>query len=207
MPDSNPTGAPATGATGQNPGATGPTSQGPNDPIQPPATGAPTQTPATGQGTDGPTTEERLSNMEAAMRRMGEERDKARQELEAEKRKGLSEDERKRLEELDRRDKDRDARERTLILRYEVASRAAKLGIQDPEVAVLLLERSGDIKVEDGQVSGVDDALKALIKDKPYLVRPVGGNPGGQDAGASAGPAGGASGGMNERIRRAAGRG
>lgn len=201
--DNSPAGAPATGATG-TPEATGnaPVSQGPNDPINPPATGG-SAAPATGdKGSDNPL-ERRLSNLEQALSRVGTERDEARRALEEEKRKGLSPEDRQRLADQDKQIQTQKERERNLILRYEIASRAPRLGIVDPEIAVLLLERSPGVTVaDDGTVTGIDEALKQLIKDRPHLARsaalPV-------DAGAGVG--GTRTGGkvtMNDIIRRGA---
>lgn len=207
MPEATPpTGAPATGATGQQPGATvdgGPASQGPNDPLNPAATGG-TQPPANEGAAGGQDPNEvRITNLEAAMRRMGDERDQARQALEEEKRKNLTPEERQRLAGLDDQVKAQQAERKSLILKYEIAARAPKMGIVDPEVAVVLLERNPGITVsDDGVVTGLEEALKQLVKDKPFLVRAA---TQGVDAGAGSG--GGrpnAKPGMNEIIRGAA---
>lgn len=207
MPEApNPTGGPATGPTGQTPGATsdtGPVSQGPNDVLNPPATGG-NQSPATGGGEqDQQTPEQReLANARAANTRMAMERDQARRDLEDERRKGLTPEEQTRLKGLDEQVKAQAAREKNLILRYEIAARAPRLGIIDPEVAVLLLERSSKIEVkDDGSVEGLDEALKDLIKEKPHLVRAT---QQGIDGGAgSAGPRTGTKVSMNDIIRGA----
>lgn len=187
MPDSNPTGAPATGAQGQQPGATGDASglisQGPNDPYQPaPATGTQTQ-PATGdgqgqQGQPGGLTD----NDRAAMRRMAEERDAAREALRQEREKGLPPEEIARLRAAEQANKDNESRVRSLVLKYEVATRAGQLGIVDPAVAVMLLEQGGKVTISDDgtTVTGLDEALKELIKERPYLVKA----PASADAGA-----------------------
>lgn len=168
----------AQGATppGATPGAAGGQvqSQGPNDPLN----AAITQT---GQGPAGdPQTDPQLGEAgREAIRREREaraeaekQRDAARRELEEQKRAGLSDEERKRLKEADEREAQRAQREKSLILRYEIATRAPKLGIVDPEIAVMLLERNADVHVsDDGTVTGIDEALKQLIKDKPHLVR------------------------------------
>ena len=179
MPENTPpTGAPATGATGQQPGATGNAggliSQGPNDPINPPATGGQQQDPATGEGsTDQQTPEQReLANARAANARMAIERDEARRLLQEAQRSALPPEEQTRLKSLDEQVKAQAVREKNLILRYEIAARAPKLGIVDPELAVLLLERSTKVTVnDDSTVEGLDEALKELIKEKPHLVR------------------------------------
>jgi hypothetical protein len=203
MSMNNPAGTPATGASGQEPGATSqPQSQGPNDPIQPPATGG-GQQPATGaaagQQDDEATRQQR--NRDEALARMARDRDEARRQLDEERRKNLPPEEVQRLRALDDALKAQKDREKGLILRYEIASRAPKLGIIDPEIAVVLLERNPSITVDDaGSVSGLDEALKALIKDKPHLVRAVGP----ADAGAGTGGArpGGSKVTMNDIIRR-----
>ena len=191
---------------GQTPGASGPASQGPNDPLQSPPTqggGQQSDRDAATDGGDPRSVETRLSTMEANMRRMGEERDTARRELEEERRKGLPPEEVSRLKALDDQVKAQSVREKNLILRYEIASRAPRLGIIDPEVAVLLLERSSAVTVsDDGSVTGLDDALKQLIKDKPHLIKvtsqPIDGGAG------SSGPRTGPKRSMNDFIRGAA---
>ena len=205
----NPAGAAATAGTGTTPGATqqsteGPQSQGPNDPVNPPASGGSGQ-PATGGQQDGSTTETpdqiALRNAREANARMAQERDEARRQAEELRRQGLGEDERKRLQEADQRDAAAKERERGLILRYEIATRAARLGLVDPEVAVMLLEKSPGVTIsENGQVTGLDEALKDLIKQKPFLVKAAPPADGGAGTG-GARPHG--SRGMNDIIRRA----
>jgi hypothetical protein len=141
--------------------------------------------------------------MEQAMTRMGQERDEARRLLEEEKRKSLSPEERQRLAGLDEQVKAAQARERALILRYEVATRAAKLGIVDPELATMLIEKSDSVTIsETGQVAGLDEALKQLIKDRPFMVRAAAAP---ADGGAgTGGPRPGGKPTMNDIIRGAA---
>lgn len=50
----------------------------------------------------------------------------------------------------------------------KVHTAAAKLNIVDPDAAYLLLDLAS-IDPDDSQ--GVTKALKALVKDKPYLIR------------------------------------
>lgn len=45
---------------------------------------------------------------------------------------------------------------------------ANKLGVVDPDAAIQLLDRS-NIKVTDNGVTGVEEAVKALVEAKPYL--------------------------------------
>ena len=62
--------------------------------------------------------------------------------------------------------RDRDVTEREV--KVKVTSAAAKLNIVDPDAAYLLLDLAS-IDAEDSQ--GVTKALKALVKEKPYLIR------------------------------------
>lgn len=197
----------------QNQGGTGqqqPQSQGPNDPIQPQQPGTGSASSGTGgqqgnpDGNQPENFDQYRTNAEGRITTLMRQRDEATRLLEEERRKGLTPEELQRLRALDEKDKQRDAREKNLILRYEIASRAPRLGIVDPEVAVLLLERNANVSVgDDGTVTGLDEALKALIKDKPHLVRattqPV-------DAGAGTGGqrTGGGKTTMNDIIRGAA---
>jgi hypothetical protein len=207
MPDISQPGATPGAAGGVTPPAAGNggslLSQGPNDPINPPATGG-TGAPATGEPAGEDEAEARAKrNRDEALSRMASERDEARRLLEEERRKNLPPEELARLRQQDEAQKASETRIRGLTLRYEVANRAARLGIVDPELAVLLLEGNKDVTITDaGVVSGLDEALKALIKDRPYLVRaaaaPV-------DGGAGAGGSRtGSKVGMNDIIRTAA---
>jgi hypothetical protein len=54
-------------------------------------------------------------------------------------------------------------------IRSEIRVKAAQLGIVDPDAAYLLADRSNVQYQEDGAVSGVDEALTALLEAKPYL--------------------------------------
>jgi len=53
-------------------------------------------------------------------------------------------------------------------LRNEIYARANKLGIVDPEAAYKLLDTSL-VEFGDDGVQGVEEALQALLKDRPYL--------------------------------------
>lgn len=58
------------------------------------------------------------------------------------------------------------------LVRSAVVTAAAKAGFVDPDDAVALVDR-GTLEIsEDGTVAGVDDAIRAIAKTKPYLVRP-----------------------------------
>lgn len=86
----------------------------------------------------------------------------------------------------------------------EVAKAAAKIGVIDTDVVMVLLRENDSIDFDaDGKPINVEAAIKDLVKQKPYLARPAGA---GADAGAGT-RAGATPGlGMNDIIRRAAGR-
>ena len=58
------------------------------------------------------------------------------------------------------------------LVRSAVVTAAAKAGFVDPDDAVALVDRGALEISEDGTVAGVDDAIRAIAKAKPYLVRP-----------------------------------
>jgi hypothetical protein len=60
---------------------------------------------------------------------------------------------------------------RETLLSREVAIQAGKLGIVDPDAAHKLADLSKVAIGEDGSITGVEDALKALAEAKPYLVQ------------------------------------
>ena len=80
------------------------------------------------------------------------------------------------------------------LLRAEVKATAVALDIVDPDAAYALMDRDAVSVAEDGTTQGVEDALKALIKDKPYLLR----QKGAQSVGGATNPA--ASGNMPGKI-------
>lgn len=53
-------------------------------------------------------------------------------------------------------------------IRSAIQGKAAALGVVDLDAAAVLIDRSS-IKVEDGAITGVDEALTALLEAKPYL--------------------------------------
>ncbi|AUS07419.1 hypothetical protein C1X05_00130 [Laceyella sacchari] len=57
------------------------------------------------------------------------------------------------------------------LLKAEVKSIAAELGIVDADAAFTLMSREGVEIGEDGSVKGVREALDALAQEKPYLIR------------------------------------
>jgi flagellar biosynthesis GTPase FlhF len=51
-----------------------------------------------------------------------------------------------------------------------IRDKAYQTGVRDIDAALKLITRNNIVVGEDGQVSGVDDALKDLVTNKPYLV-------------------------------------
>jgi len=98
---------------------------------------------------------------------------KTREELEAEKKKeSLSELERLKLEkeESDQKLIEATNRSNQFLIQSKVVSIASKLKIRDPEAAYILMNKD-DISIDDnGKVLGIENSLKALIKEKPYLL-------------------------------------
>ena len=58
------------------------------------------------------------------------------------------------------------------LVRSAVVSAAAKAGFVDPDDAFALVDHDALEISDDGSVKGVDDAIRAIAKAKPYLVRP-----------------------------------
>lgn len=56
------------------------------------------------------------------------------------------------------------------LIRAEIKSIGAGLGIIDPDVAYLLVGKESLVIKEDGSVEGVKEALEQVIQEKPYLV-------------------------------------
>jgi len=56
------------------------------------------------------------------------------------------------------------------LIKATVKEISIKLGIIDSDVAYSIMDRT-DVEVEDGKVSGVEESLKELIKQKTYLVK------------------------------------
>jgi hypothetical protein len=59
-------------------------------------------------------------------------------------------------------------------LRNAVQSEAAKMGFLNPEDAYQLADLAEVETTDDGKVTGVEDALKKLVKDRPYLLKTPG---------------------------------
>lgn len=70
------------------------------------------------------------------------------------------------------------------LMRAAIVSAAQRAGAVDPDAVLALVDRS-TVKVgDDGQVTGVDEAVKALLDSKQYLVgKAPTPTPGGADAG------------------------
>jgi len=140
---------------------------------------------------------------------------KTREELEAEKKnESLSELERLKLEkeESDKKLIEATNRSNQFLIQSKVISIASKLKIRDPEAAFILMDKD-DVSIDDnGKVLGIENSLKALIKDKPYLLD-SGNNDsnnqdpqsGGDDQNAGSNKPNGSSVDMNYLIRRKAG--
>lgn len=60
------------------------------------------------------------------------------------------------------------AADRKLIL-AEIRELGTRMGLVDAQAAFTLMDTSGVAVAEDGSVTGVQDALDALVKAKPYL--------------------------------------
>ena len=108
----------------------------------------------------------------------------------------------KQISELQQKNQEIESRANDRLIRSEIKFISSTLGVVDPDVAFQLLDKSKVQIKEDGNISGVKEALEALLKAKPYLrgqsTQVVGGNtnPGSQSAGFS----------MNDFIRQSAGR-
>jgi hypothetical protein len=143
----------------------------------PPATPAP-QTPASG-GETPPANEadktvpyarfsevnERAKTFEAELAAIKKQQNDAENKRLAEegKHKELADKEKARADSLE-------AQVRESKIENRVTIEAAKLNILDVEAALKLIDRSA-VKIDkDGNVSGIEDALKALVEAKPYLI-------------------------------------
>jgi hypothetical protein len=150
------------------------------------------------------------AGLRAELAKVREEAARSRRELAKLKAAGESEQERREreLEEAKASAASATAAVRTMRLENAVLRRASHHGIVDPDVAARLVELTADAWDGDTvKVPALDAALKALVKDKPYLVR-AGGAAAGDGGGSNrenGAPAGAVD--MNARIREMAGRG
>lgn len=87
--------------------------------------------------------------------------------------------------------------------RNAVHAKASAMGFRNPELAMRLVDVSEVTFKKNGDPENIEDLLKAIVKENPFLV-PGGGADGGAGAGGSGKPA---SNSMSDQIRRAAGRG
>jgi cobalamin biosynthesis protein CobT len=74
-------------------------------------------------------------------------------------------------------------------LSAEIQSAATKLGAVDPDAVERLLDRD-QLVSEDGTPEGVDDAVRSLLDEKPYLRKRQGGVTGTYEAGSATPEAG-----------------
>lgn len=146
------------------------------------------ETPVTGNGTPGETPEStaagatpaEVEQLRAALKAANKEAADRRKRLEA-----LEADEAKRkeaelseVEKADKRAKDAEARAAQLeqrwrdgMLRSAVTIAATQAQFYDPEDAYRLADLSQLTVDDDGTVTGVDEALRSLVKAKPHLVK------------------------------------
>lgn len=120
-----------------------------------------------------------LKEVKALRRESAGWRTKLRQAEEAEAERKRSE-----MTELDRIKADLEAerqaraqaeqRQRDQLIRTQVITAAAKAAFNDPEDAFRMLDVSALEADESGKVDGLDSALQALAKSKPYLVKSSG---------------------------------
>lgn len=93
------------------------------------------------------------------------------EKLEAEKTRLASEKKFQELAELNKQEADKwKSQAETASVNNTIQMEASKAGVVDVDAAIKLLDRSGIKLNEDGTVSGVAEAIKALVESKPYLV-------------------------------------
>lgn len=107
---------------------------------------------------------------QALRKRMREAEAKVKEYEEAQ----LSEQEKqqRRLAELEDRAKGYEARLRESSLNLAVSSAVTRFNIIDPDVVKLLDTGTLEYDDEIGEWIGIDDAIAALVEEKPWLVRP-----------------------------------
>jgi hypothetical protein len=77
---------------------------------------------------------------------------------------------------------------RQILLRASVLAAASKAGAVDPDDVFALLPTDAVTIGDDGQVTGAEDAVKALLEAKPHLVGKPTTPTGSADGGAQGGP-------------------
>lgn len=127
----------------------------------------------------------------------------AENQTESQKLRTASEKAKQEAKESSEREKQANTRATEALVRSAVLLEAGKQGAADPDDVYKLLD--GDIQIDDdGNVVGVDKAVKALLDAKPHLIaRAVPGGFGGGLQGAPAAPSSREA--FNEEIRRKAG--
>lgn len=153
-------------------------------PLQAQAAETPTEEPTDGQAPQGeqqtPDIDELLKEVKQLRREAASWRTKLRSAEEAEEQRRRSE-----MTELEALKADLEAErqaraqaetQRTQqLLRTQVISAAAKAGLNDPEDAVRMLDTSEMTVADNGTVEGLEQALAALLKAKPYLIKSTSG--------------------------------
>ena len=76
------------------------------------------------------------------------------------------------------------------LLRAEVRALGAELGVVDADVVWQLVDLSKAQIADDGKITGVKEAIEALLKDKPFLKGSTGAKPGVGAPGGNPGPSG-----------------
>jgi hypothetical protein len=76
------------------------------------------------------------------------------------------------------------------LLRAEVRALGAELGVVDADVVWQLVDLSKAQIADDGKITGVKEAIEALLKDKPFLKGSTGAKPGVGAPGGNPGPTG-----------------
>ncbi len=140
-------------------------------------------------------------------RRMARAKKKWQEELEVEKKKAaMTETEKLKAEKEEADKKAATAMERAnqRLIKSEVIAAATKLNVVDPDAAYALMDKADVVVDDDGNVSGVKEALDALVKSKPYLIGEKEVKKTGDDTKDTKDKKGGIS--MNDLIRKAAGR-
>jgi hypothetical protein len=123
----------------------------------------------------------KLREAEKQLKRLAEFEDAEKKRQEAE----LSEKDKleKRLADLESTNSQLSERYASARLRHAVEIAAVTMQFADPEDAYNLADMSGAEIAEDGKITGVKEALEALAKAKPYLIKSGNGKPPGTPQG------------------------
>lgn len=129
------------------------------------------------------TVEGHTSNLVSALRKErkankgAKEQSKRLAELEDEKRKQNEADQgeletlKSKNAELTKLVENSDAQIKKLTINHAVLTAAAQMDFEDPDDALLFIDTDALEADEDGNVTGVKDALKSVIKKRPYLLK------------------------------------